>query len=453
MLDVTLIRQHPDRVRDALRKRGTDADLPAFLALDDAFREARATVERLRGERKRVSAEIAAHRRAGQTPDDLQAPRTGPHQPPRTDPLQTDLLQTDPLQVGAKALADRLTAAEADLTRLAALRQEFLDGLPNLPDDDVPAGGKENNQVVRTVGARPDFAFPAQDHVTLAEKLGLVDHRRGVALAGSGNWVYRGQGAALEWALLNHFLDTHRRAGYEFVLPPHLLGYDAGYTAGQFPKFADEVYVVERGDGGRPERFLLPTAETALVSLHRGETLDERELPLKYVAYTPCYRKEAGGYRTAERGTLRGHQFNKVELVQYARPEDSAAAQLELLARAEELVAGLGLHHRVTKLAAGDVSPAQTKTYDVEVWLPSLGAYAEVSSVSNAHAYQARRGGIRYRPADGGRSRYVHTLNASGLATSRLLPAILEQHQRPDGTVAVPEALRRWGAPDVLETA
>lgn len=417
MLDVTLIRQHPDTVRDALRKRAVDADIPAFLALDAAFREARTAVERLRGERRRISADIAVRRRAGETAEELQA--------------------------AAGDLADRLTQAEAGLDRLARRHQDFLDALPNLPDDDVVAGGKENNQVVRTVGAPPAFGFTPKDHVRLAQDLGLVDHRRGVALAGSGYWIYRGAGAALEWALLNHFLDTHRRAGYEFVLPPHLLTREAGYTAGQFPKFADEVFRVD-------DHFLLPTAETALANLHRGETLDERELPLKYVAYTPCYRKESGAHRTADRGTLRGHQFNKVELFQYTRPEDSDAAQLELLTRAEELVAGLGLHHRVTKLAAGDTSPAQAKTYDVEVWLPSLGAYAEVSSVSNARDYQARRGAMRYRPADGGKPAYLHTLNASGLATSRLLPALLEQHQRADGTVAVPEVLRRWGAPDVL---
>ncbi|MER6425245.1 serine--tRNA ligase [Streptomyces sp. NPDC001137] len=417
MLDVTLIRNHPDQARAALAKRAVDADIPAFLALDAAFREARTAVERLRGERRRISADIAVRRRAGENADELQA--------------------------AAGALADQLAQAEAGLDRLARRHQDFLDALPNLPDDDVVAGGKENNQVVRAVGTPPAFGFAPKDHVRLAQDLGLVDYRRGAALAGSGYWIYRGEGAALEWALLNHFLDTHRRAGYEFVLPPHLLTHEAGYTAGQFPKFADEVFRVG-------EHFLLPTAETALAGLHRGETLDERELPLKYVAYTPCYRKESGGHRTADRGTLRGHQFNKVELFQYTRPGDSDAAQLELLARAEELVAGLGLHYRVTKLAAGDTSPAQAKTYDVEVWLPSLGAYAEVSSVSNARDYQARRGAVRCRPAGGGKAAYVHTLNASGLATSRLLPALLEQHQRADGTVAVPEVLRRWGVPEVL---
>ncbi|MGI5455387.1 serine--tRNA ligase [Streptomyces sp. CA-249302] len=421
MLDITLIRQHPDRVRAALAKRAVDADLSGFLALDAEFRATRTAVERLRGERRRVSADIAVRHRAAEPVEELRA--------------------------AAKALTDELTGTEARLAELTARHQEFLDTLPNLPDEDVVAGGKENNEVVRTVGAPPAFDFEPKGHVRLAQDLHLVDHRRGTALAGNGYWIYRGDGAALEWALLNHFLDAHRRAGYEFVLPPHLLSYEAGYTAGQFPKFADEVFRTD------DDHFLLPTAETALVNLHRGETLDERELPLKYVAYTPCYRKESGGYRTAERGTLRGHQFNKVELFQFTRPEDSAAAQLELLARAEELVTGLGLHHRTTKLAAADISHAQARTYDVEVWLPSLGAYAEVSSVSNARAYQARRGAIRYRPEGGGKPAYVHTLNASGLATSRLLPAILEQRQRPDGTVEVPEVLWRWGAPEVLRTA
>ncbi|MGW3203109.1 serine--tRNA ligase [Streptomyces sp. NPDC001135] len=424
MLDITLIRQHPERVREGLVKRGLDVDLDTFLALDERLREARTALERLRGERRRVSADVAARRRAGE---------------PADEPLAR-----------AAELADRVAEATAAHGRLDAEHRAFLDGLPNLPDPDVPAGGKEHNEVVRTEGTRPEFGFPPLDHVRLTQDLGLVDHRRGAALAGSGHWVYRGEGAALEWALLNHFLDGHRRAGYTFVLPPHLLTWQAGYTAGQFPKFADDVFVTDHAPDGRPERFLLPTAETALAALHHGETLDERELPLKYVAYTPCYRKEAGGYRTAERGTLRGHQFNKVELFQLTRPADSDAAQRELLARAEEAVAGLGLHYRVTRLAAGDTSAAQAGTYDVEVWLPSLGAYAEVSSVSNARDYQARRGGIRYRPAGGGKAAYVHTLNASGLATSRLVPALLEQHQRPDGTVAVPEVLRRWGLPEVL---
>ncbi|MFE4018668.1 serine--tRNA ligase [Streptomyces sp. NPDC059101] len=426
MLDITLIRTNPEYVQEALAKRAVHFDIDAFLALDTELREVRSQVERLRGDRRAVSGKIAQRQRAGEAVEDL--------------------------RTKARTVTERLTAAEQRLAELDQAHRAFLDWLPNLLDDEVPAGGKENNEVVRTVGQPARFTFEPRDHVELAGTLGLVDYQRGAKLAGSGFWIYRGQGAQLEWALLNYFTETHLRDGYEFVLPPHLLTYSAGYTAGQFPKFADEVFTVRHGEDGRPEQFLLPTAETALVNLHRDETLADNELPKRYFAYTPSYRKEAGGYRTAERGTLRGHQFNKVEMFQFTRPGDSAAAHEELLVKAEELVDSLGLHYRVTRLAAQDTTAAMAKTYDVEVWLPSLDTYVEVSSVSNARDYQARRGNIRYRPRHG-KTEYVHTLNASGLATSRLLPAILEQHQKPDGTVLVPEVLRKWMACDFLTPA
>ncbi|CAK7284846.1 serine--tRNA ligase [Streptomyces misionensis] len=422
MIDVTLIRQNPAHVQQALAKRAVHVDLDDFLRLDDDYRQVRAEMERLRGERKRISGEIAKRQRVGEGVASLHGE--------------------------ASAVGEQLTAVEARLIELEQARQVFLDPLPNLPDADVLAGGKENNEVIREAGQRPEFGFTPRDHVELARTLGLVDYERGTKLGGSGFWIYRGDGALLEWALLNHFLEAHVRDGYEFVLPPHILTFVAGYTAGQFPKFADEVFALEQGEQG-PERFLLPTAETALVNLHRDETLPETELPRKYVAYTPCYRKEAGGYRTAERGTLRGHQFNKVELFQFTRPDASDAAHEELLGRAEDLVKGLGLHYRITRLAAGDTSAAMAKTYDVEVWLPSIEAYVEVSSVSNARDYQARRGNIRFRPQQG-KSTFVHTLNGSGLATSRLVPVLLEQHQRADGTVEVPEVLRKWIPSGVL---
>ncbi|MFK0293519.1 serine--tRNA ligase [Streptomyces sp. NPDC090442] len=416
MLDINLIRTQPEYVRTALAKRAVPLDIDAFLRLDHELREVRGEVERLRGERNAVSGEIARRQRAGEAVEDLRAQ--------------------------AKLLVEQLGETEQRMRERAEAHRAFLEPLPNVPDDDVPAGGKENNEVVHTVGRPPRFAFPPKDHVELAGELGLVDHRRGAKLAGSGYWVYRGNGALLEWALLNYFIEAHVRDGYEFVLPPHVLTYAAGYAAGQFPKFADEVFTVE-GDERGPGRFLLPTAETALASLHRDETLPEAELPKRYFAYTPSYRKEAGAHRAADRGTLRGHQFNKVEMFQFTTPDQAQAAYDELLGKAERLVAGLGLHYRVSRLAAGDMSGAMARTFDVEVWLPSLGTYVEVSSVSNAHDYQARRGNIRYLPRQG-KSAYIHTLNASGLATSRLLPAILEQHQRPDGTVPVPEVLRKW---------
>ena len=422
MLDPALIRTQTPYVRERLAARGIHLDLEAYLADDAALREARAEAEKLRGQRKTIARAVAAL-----GPDDPAAGR---------------------LRADGTAAAERLTALTAHQTRLETACRAFLDALPNLPDADVAAGGKEANRVLRTIGVPAELPPDALDHVALAQRLGLVDFERGVRIAGAGFWAYRGAGARLEWALLNYFLDTHLAAGYEFLLPPHMATVESVYTAGQYPKFAEDLYPVG-GDGREREVFLLPTAETALANLHRGEILAAHDLPLRYVAYTPCYRQEAGGYRTAERGTLRGHQFNKVELFCYTTPEHSVAQHEALIAQAEALVAGLGLHYRVTQLAAEDTSAAMARTVDIEVHLPSLGRYVEVSSVSNARDYQARRGQVRYRDRRG-KPRLVHTLNGSGLATSRLLPAILEQFQQPDGTVAVPEVLRRWTGTDTL---
>jgi len=378
-------------------------------------------LEQARAERKKISVRVSELRRSAQPDENL----------------------VDQLRGQSQTLGEQIAELEKRAEALSASRQEILDGLPNIPDDDVPAGGKEANKVVRGSGEPPQPGFDALDHVTLAENLGLVDYKRGVKLGGNGSWIYTGVGAQLEWALLNYFVQTHIRDGYTFILPPHLLTSEAGYAAGQFPKFVEDVYVVESDEQGAPSKFLLPTSETALVSIHRDEILREDDLPLKYFAYSPCYRKEIGGYRTHERGTLRGHQFDKVEMFQVTTAEQSDAALEELLGKAEALVQGLGLHYRISLLAAGDTSASMAKTYDVEAWIPSIGQYLEVSSVSNSRAYQARRAKIRYRRADGTLS-FAHTLNASGLATSRLLPAIIEQNQQADGSVVVPHALRAW---------
>jgi seryl-tRNA synthetase len=252
----------------------------------------------------------------------------------------------------------------------------------------------------------------------------------------------------LEWALLNYFIDEHIKDGYEFILPPHMLGYDCGYVAGQFPKFTEEVYWIQNPTSS-DKKFMLPTAETALVNLHRDEILSKAELPRKYIAYTPCYRREAGSYRSEERGMIRGHQFNKVEMVQYTTAERSDAAFEELVGKAERLVQGLGLHYQLSKLAAGDCSFGMARTSDIEVWIPSMGIYKEVSSASNARDYQARRGNVKYRDDDG-KLKLAHTLNASGLATSRVIPAIVEQYQNEDGSVTVPEVLRKYMGIDVI---
>jgi seryl-tRNA synthetase len=314
--------------------------------------------------------------------------------------------------------------------------------LPNPPDDDVPGGGKENNEVMRLHGQPHTFDFEAQNHIDLCTNLGLIDYPLGAKLSGSGYWVYRGLGARLEWALLNYFIDTHIADGYEFVLVPHILEYNCGLTAGQFPKFEDEVFKISNPADERMF-YLLPTAEAPLVSFHRDEIVPEALLPKKYISYTPCFRREAGSHRAEERGMVRGHQFNKVEMVQFTTPESSSAAHEELIAKAEKLVSGLGFHFRTVRLAAGDTGAAMANTVDIEIQIPSMDGYKEVSSVSNAKCYQSRRGMMRLKRADG-KIEYMHTLNGSGLATSRILPALVEQNQQSDGSVVVPEVLRKY---------
>jgi seryl-tRNA synthetase len=320
--------------------------------------------------------------------------------------------------------------------------------LPNLPDDRVPPGGKENNRVVRTWGEKPALAEP-KDHVELATRLGLIDYERGTKLGGNGFWLYTGKGAQMEWALLDFFCREHVKDGYTFLLPPHLLIEECGYAAGQFPKFVDDVFHLSERSSDR-KHFLLPTSETAILNVYRDEILAGETLPIKAFAYSPCYRREGGSHRTEERGTIRGHQFNKVEMFQFTTPEQGEQALEELVLKAERLVQQLGLHHRTTLLAAADTSASMSITYDVEVWMPSLGMYKEVSSISLAKDYQARRAKIRFRREPKAKPELVHTLNASGLATSRLFPALLEQHQRPDGSVSVPEPLRAWLGTDAL---
>lgn len=341
-----------------------------------------------------------------------------------------------------KEIGEKIVSLDEQYNELDEKIFDFMAALPNIPDEDVVAGGKENNKVVSVYGKKPEFKFNPKDHVTLATELGLIDYERGVKLAGQGSWIYTGLGARLEWALINYFIDTHIKDNWQFMLVPHMLNYDCGFTAGQFPKFQDEVYWLD-GTCRKDGKFMLPTAETALVNIHRDEVLKEDDLPKKYFAYTPCYRREAGSSRVEERGTVRGHQFNKVEMVQYTKEDDSDRAFDEMLAKAEKLVQGLGLHYQVSKLAAGDCSASMSRTYDVEIWIPSMGIYKEVCSASNARDYQARRGNMKYKDSEG-KSHYMHTLNASGLATSRLLPALLEQCQNEDGSITIPEVLRPY---------
>ena len=423
MIDQDRIRNNPEAVKEALKKKLWDADFTEYLAWDKERRSLLQTVEGNKAEMNKLSASVPQAKKNGE----------------------------DVSQIFAKVkeIAAKNKEFEEKAKELDAKIFDFLAALPNIPDDDLLGGGKENNKCIKQFKEKPFFDFQIKNHVELAESLGLVDYDRGAKISGHGAWVYTNLGARLEWALVNFFISEHLKDGYEFILPPHLLNEQSGYVAGQFPKFRQDVFWL---DGLEPKRFILPTAETALVNLHRDEILSEDDLPRKYFAYTPCYRREAGSYRTEERGMIRGYQFNKVEMVQYTKPEESDKAFEELVAKAESLVAKLGLHYQVSKLAAGDISHSMARTYDIEVYLPSIGIYKEVSSASNARDYQARRGMVRYRDKATGKTRFVHTLNASGLATSRIFPAILEQYQQADGSVVVPEVLRPFmGGIEVLK--
>ena len=425
MIDIKLIRDNPDEVKARIKKREMDLDsvVDQIREVDAAKREQLGKVEAMKAEQNATSKQIPQIKKAGGDASEIMAKM--------------------------KELVGQIKEGDAKVAELEEKQKELLLLLPNLPDEDVAAGGKEQNEPVRYFGEKPQFAFPMKNHVELCEGLGMIDYQRGAKIAGAGSWLYRGWGSRLEWALLNFFINEHINDGFEFILPPHMLGYQCGYVAGQFPKFRDEVYWIQNPTSS-DEKFMLPTAETALVNIHRDEILTKDELPRKYIAYTPCYRREAGSYRSEERGMIRGHQFNKVEMVQYTEDDKSDIAFDELVAKAERLVQELGLHYRLSKLAAGDCSFSMARTYDIEVWIPSMEIYKEVSSASNARDYQARRGNIRYR-GDDKKMHFAHTLNASGLATSRVIPAIVEQYQNEDGSVTVPEVLRPYMGIDVIK--
>ena len=427
MLDIKKIKENPDAVKAGLKAKEVDCDaaIDRILELDGQRRALIADTESKKAQQNKVSKQIPMLKKQGQD----------------VAPIFAEMAQ---LKADIADDAEKLTAVEAEL------RTTML-SLPNLPDPDLIPGGKENNEPLRYFGEPHKFDFEPKHHVDLCLGLGLIDYERGVKLAGAGNWMYTGMGARLEWALLNYFIDTHIADGYDFILPPHMLEYQCGETAGQFPKFADEVYKIANPTDDRVH-YMLPTAEAALASVYRDEILAEKDLPKKFFAYTPCFRREAGSHRADERGMVRGHQFNKVEMFQFTRPEDSDAAFEELVTKAENLVKGLGFHFRTVKLAAGDCSASMARTYDIEIQIPSMNGYKEVSSVSNARDYQARRGNIRFRREATGKPEFVHTLNGSGLATSRIFPAMVEQNQRADGSIVVPEVLRKYlGGIEVIE--
>ena len=440
MLDIRRIKENPDAVKAGLKAKEVDCDaiVDRILELDIQIRALKTSSEAKTAQKNKLSKEngklFGMKKGAEKKGEDTSA-------------IEAQIAANNAESSSLNADIEAETAQLADLS--AEFRTCML-SLPNLPDPDLVPGGKEANEPLRYVGKKPEFDFEPKHHVDLCESLGLIDYVRGTKLAGAGNWMYTGMGARLEWALLNYFIDTHTADGYSFILPPHMLEYQCGETAGQFPKFADEVYKIANPTDDRIH-YMLPTAEAALASLYRDEILSEADLPKKLFAYTPCFRREAGSHRADERGMVRGHQFNKVEMFQFTTPETSDEAFDELVTKAEKLVEGLGFHFRTVKLAAGDCSASMARTYDIEILIPSMDGYKEVSSVSNARDYQARRGNVRYRRADG-KIDFVHSLNGSGLATSRIFPALVEQNQRADGSIVVPECLRKYlGGLEVIE--
>ncbi|HFC98535.1 MAG TPA: serine--tRNA ligase [Thermosulfurimonas dismutans] len=415
MLDLKVLRERPQWVKQRLATRGGDYPIERILDLDTRRRHLISELDRLRHERKTLSEEIGRLKRQGQDTEDLVS--------------------------RVKLLGERIKALEGELREVEGEQKRLLLELPNLPHESVPVGEDEkDNQVVKRWGDLPRFDFRPRPHWEIGVELGILDFERAAKITGSRFTVYYGAGALLERALINFMLDLHiRKHGYREVLPPFMVNQETLIGTGQLPKFKEDLFKLEDWD-----YYLVPTAEVPVTNLHREEILPEEVLPLYYTAYTPCFRSEAGAHGRDTRGIVRQHQFNKVELVKITTPETSYQELESLLLDAEEVLQLLGLPYRVMLLCTGDLGFSAAKTYDIEVWAPGQGRFVEISSCSNCEDFQARRANIRYRPRSGGKPRFVHTLNGSGLAVGRTVMAILENYQQPDGSVVIPEVLRPY---------
>src|SRR5512139_1411602 len=419
MLDLKVVRERSEEVKAGLRRRGIELDLGEFLALDEKRRAAQQEVEELRRKRNEVSEEIGRLKRSGTPADDKVAEM--------------------------RTVGETIAGLETSMREAEEAQRSFLLTIPNIPHVSVPDGRDETaNAVVKRWSPQgtepPALPFAAKPHWDLAEYLDIIDFDRAAKITGARFALYKGLGARLERALINFMLDLHTTEhGYTEVLPPFMVNRASMTATGQLPKFEEELFRVENG-----AYFLIPTAEVPVTNIHRDEVLPDEMLTLKYAAFTPCFRRDAGSYGKDTRGLIRQHQFNKVELVKFARPADSYAELETLLADAEKVLQRLGLAYRVVALSTGDMGFSAAKTYDIEVWLPGQQTYREISSCSNCTDFQARRAGLRYRPEPGGKPRFVHTLNGSGLAVGRTLIAVLENYQQADGSVVVPEALRPY---------
>jgi seryl-tRNA synthetase len=421
MLDLTLIREQPEMVRQALIARQMDpAPIDRILDLDGRRRELIQEVETLKAERNAVSKEIGQSRDPAERQAKIEAMRS---------------------------VGDRISLLDEQLRETENRLNEILAWIPNIPDPRTPLGKDEDeNVVLKIIGEPRSFEFEPKPHWDLGPALGIINFEQGIKITGSRFYVLSGEGARLQRALIAFMLDLHTRQGYTEKYTPFMVREETLFGAGQLPKFQDNLYRDYEEDF-----WMVPTAEVPLTGLHMGDILDEAQLPLRYTAYTPCFRREKMSAGRDVRGIKRGHQFDKVEMYVFSKPEDSEAALQKMLADAEATCAALGLTYRVKQLCTGDLGFGSRITYDLEAWAPGLGEWLEVSSVSNVGDFQARRANIKYRPADGGRARLVHTLNGSGLGLPRTLIAVLETYQQADGSIRVPEALLPWmGGSEVI---
>jgi len=415
MLDIKLLRDQLDQVKERIRARGTKVDWEEFAAVDLERREALAKWERMKEKKNQLSGEIGKLKKSGRD--------------------ATSLMQE------VERFSRAIREGEGPLAEIEKRFERVMLWIPNLPHASVPLGtGAESNREVRRWGEIPKFDFSPKNHWEIGEELGILDFARAAKIAASRFALYYGEGALLERALINFMLDLHtRERGYQEVIPPILVNRETMTGTGQLPKFEEDLFRT-----ADPDLFLVPTAEVPLTNIHREEVLSQKDLPIRYVAYTPCFRREAGSYGQDVRGLIRLHQFNKVELVKLTQPGNSYEELEKMVADAEEVLQRLKLPYRVVELCTGDLGFASAKTYDLEVWLPGQDTYREISSCSNCEDFQARRAQIRYRPEKKGKAVFVHTLNGSGLAVGRTVVAVLENYQQKDGTVVVPEVLRPY---------
>lgn len=420
MLDIKFIRSNPDEVTAAMKKRGMDLDLSEFLSLDENRRKILSEVEQLKSKRNSVSKEIGIMKKNGENADQL---------------VQ---------EMGE--VGEKIKELDEQVKNIDTRLKDIILTIPNIPDESLPVGGESDYRVERTWGEPTKFAFEPQAHWDIGEKLGILDFERATKVTGARFTFYRGLGARLERAVISLMLDIHTSEnGYEELIPPYMANKDSMTGTGQLPKFAEDMFKLEGLD-----YYLIPTAEVPVTNYYRDEILNEKDLPIKHCAFSPCFRSEAGSYGRDTRGIIRQHQFHKVELVKFANPENSFEELEKLTNDAEKVLQRLNLPYRVITLATGDIGFSSAKTYDIEVWLPSFKTYREISSCSNFLDFQARRANIRYRDKQG-KVQFVHTLNGSGLAVGRTVAAILENYQQADGSVIVPEALRPFMGVDVIK--